>query len=342
MSLSPTPLMRDADIAVPLICGAMYPCSNPELVAAVSEAGGIGIVQPVSLTYVHGYDFREGLRRIRALTSKPVGMNALIESSSRVYHARMERWIDIALEEGIRFFVTSLGKPRWVVDRAEAVGGVVYHDVTERKWALKALDSGVHGLIGVNRRAGGHAGALGPAELLDQVGDLGLPVVCAGGVGSPGEFADALALGYAGVQMGTWFIATPECRASDAYKRAILDARESDIVLTERLSGVPLAVIRTPYVDRIGLKAGPLARWMLRGRQRKKLMRTFYWARSVRHLKKASLRAAGPAEYWQAGRSVEHIREVLPAGEIVRRCGDAVDPDRAPSTRDRPQAELPP
>ena len=60
-----TPLTRDAGIAVPLICGAMYPCSNPELVAAVSEAGGLGVVQPISLTYVHGHEFREGLRLIR-------------------------------------------------------------------------------------------------------------------------------------------------------------------------------------------------------------------------------------------------------------------------------------
>jgi len=118
----------------------MYPCSNPELVAAVSEAGGIGIVQPISLTYVHGYDFREGLRLIRRLTSKPIGMNALIEQSSKTYRERMERWIEIALEEDVRFFVTSLGNPRWVVDRVKPVGGVVYHDVTERKWAEKGRD----------------------------------------------------------------------------------------------------------------------------------------------------------------------------------------------------------
>ena len=100
----------------------MYPCSNPELVAAVSEAGGIGILQPISLTYVHGHDFREGLRLIRRLTAKPIGMNALIEQSSQTYRERMERWIDIALEEGVRFFVTSLGNPRWVVERVRAAG----------------------------------------------------------------------------------------------------------------------------------------------------------------------------------------------------------------------------
>ena len=316
-------LTRHAGIEVPLICGAMYPCSNPELVAAVSDAGGIGIVQPASLTYVHGHDYREGLRYIRSLTNGPIGLNALIESSSRTYHERMVGWVDTALEEGVRFFVTSLGKPRWVVDRVESVGGVVYHDVTERKWALKARDSGVHGLIGVNRRAGGHAGPRGAEELFEELHDLGLPVVCAGGVGDAAAFADALAMGYAGVQMGTRFIATPECRASDKYKQAVVDAGENDIVLTERLTGVPVAVIETPYVRRLGLKSGPLARWMLRGRRMKHLMRTIYALRSAWELKRTSLDEHGRKQYWQAGRSVSGIEGIVPAREIVRRCAQA-------------------
>jgi nitronate monooxygenase len=104
----------------------------------------------------------------------------------------MEEWVDIALEEGIRFFVTSLGKPRWVVDRVEPHGGVVYHDVTERKWALKGLESGAHGLIAVNRRAGGHAGPKTPEELMDELGDLGVPLVCAGGIGTAADFVHAM------------------------------------------------------------------------------------------------------------------------------------------------------
>lgn len=314
-----TPLTRHAGIELPLICGAMYPCSNPELVAAVSEAGGIGIVQPISLTYVHGHDFREGLRYIRRLTSKPIGMNALIEASSKTYHERMVRWVDIALEEGVRFFVTSLGKPDWVVERVHAVGGVVYHDVTERKWALKGLDGGVDGLIAVNRRAGGHAGPKTAEELLDELGDLGVPVVCAGGVGTAREFAEALRMGYAGAQLGTRFIATPECRASDAYKQAILRATEDDVVLSERITGVPVAVIRTPYIERMGLEAGPFARWMLRGRKRKRWMRTFYALRSGWQLKRAALDDTGERDYWQAGKSVAGIDSIEPAGEIVRR-----------------------
>src|SRR5437868_776362 len=123
-----TPFTRQVGIQIPIICGAMYPCSNPELVAAASEAGAIGVVQPVSMTYVYGHDFRKGLKLIKRLTSRPFGMNALIEQSSKMYRERVERWIDAALEEGVRFFVTSLGNPRWVVQRTAQAGGVVYHD----------------------------------------------------------------------------------------------------------------------------------------------------------------------------------------------------------------------
>jgi nitronate monooxygenase len=313
-----TAFARQVGIDVPLICGAMYPCSNPELVAAVSEAGGIGVVQPISLTYVHGHDYRAGLRFIRGLTAKPIGMNALIEQSSRVYRERMERWIDISLEEGVRFFVTSLGNPRWVVDKVAPHGGVVYHDVTERKWALKGIDAGVHGLIAVNAEAGGHAGPRTPAALYDELADLGLPLICAGGVGDRVHFRRALEMGYAGVQMGTRFIATVECHAHPDYKAAILRATADDIVLTERLTGVPVAVIRNEYINRTGTRAGPLARRMLRGRRTKHLMRTIYALRSLRALRRSLNAPAGDRDYWQAGRSVAQIHEIKRAGDVVR------------------------
>jgi nitronate monooxygenase len=298
----------------------MYPCSNPELVAAVSEAGGIGIVQPVSLTYVHGHDYRQGLQFIRSLTSRPIGLNALIESSSRYYHERMVRFVNIALEEGVRFFVTSLGNPRWVADAAHAVGGFVYHDATELKWAQKGRDSGVDGLIGVNNLAGGHAGTRSPEALLNELAPLGLPVVAAGGVATPEEFARMIALGYAGVQMGTRFIATHECTASEQYKNAIVNADVQDIVLTERLSGVPLAVINTPHVQRLGTRVGPLARRMFRGRRSKKWIRSFYALRAARSLRKSLAASSAEDEYWQAGKSVATINSVVPAGDIVRAC----------------------
>ena len=318
MAAMETAFTRQVGIEVPLICGAMYPCSNPELIAAVSAAGGIGIIQPISMTFVHKRDLRDGIRWIRAQTDKPIGFNAIVEKSSDVYTNRMKKWVDIALEEGVRFVITSLGNPRWVVDRVASAGGTVYHDVTDRRWALKAIDAGVHGLIAVNSRAGGHAGGKTAEALFAELRDLGLPLICAGGIGAPDDFRSAMALGYAGVQMGTRFIASTECGAHPEYKQAIVDATASDIVLTQRLTGVPVAVIRNAYVDRLGLRAGPIARFMLKNRRTKHLMRSIYALRSLRQLKNASLSSRGAQEYWQAGKSVDGVHSVEPAGDIVR------------------------
>ncbi len=328
-----TALTRKLGIEVPLICGAMYPCSNPELVAAVSAAGGIGIVQPISMTYVHGHDLREGIRLVHKLSGgKPIGFNAIVEKSSKVYEDRMRKWIDVALEEGVRFFITALGNPRWVVDKVHAVGGTVYHDVTDLRWAKLAVGHGVDGLICVNARAGGHAGSLSPEQLFAELGGLGVPLVCAGGVGDEATFVRMLELGYAGVQLGTRFIASTECRAHDDYKQAIVRARPDDIVLTDKISGVPVAVIKTPYIEKIGTKANFLARRLLRHPKTKHYMRMFYSLKSIWQLKRASLQGMSYKDFFQAGKSVGGIERVERAGDIVRRYAAAVHAS-APSAR---------
>lgn len=318
--------IKQTGATVPLICGPMYPCSNPELVAAVSAAGGIGVVQPISLTYVHGHDYREGLRLINQLAGgRPIGFNALVEKSSNVYEQRMIRWVDIALEEGIRFFITSLGNPRWVVDKVHAVGGVVYHDVVNRRWGEKGRDAGVDGLVAVNNRAGGHLGPLDPRALLDELAPLGLPIIGAGGVGNADEFVQMLRHGYAAVQCGTRFIATAECKSSESYKQAIVAATERDIVTTERLTGVPVAVINTPYIQRLGTTINGFWRWMFKGRKTKHWARTYFGLLGLRRLKRDQQRdGRGDGEYWQAGRSVQTIDAIQPAGDIVRTWTEAL------------------
>ena len=314
-----------AKIETPVICGAMYPCSNPELVAAVSQAGGLGIIQPMSMIYVHRHELRAGIRLIRSITDKPIGFNALVESSSSRYEKRMRQWVDIALEEGIRFFVTALGNPKWVVEKAHSAGGIVYHDVTEGKWARKALDNGVDGLICVNNRAGGHAGTLSAEQLFQEVDPFQVPLICAGGISTEKDFVEALDMGYSGVQMGTRFIATDECNSHSDYKEVIVNASEEDIVLTDKISGVPVSIIRTPYVDAQGIQAGPIARYLLKGSVTKKWMRMLYTLRSFFRLKNASQKGKGYLEYFQAGKSVGGISSVEPAGKIVKRFATAAD-----------------
>jgi nitronate monooxygenase len=300
----------------------MYPCTNLELVAAVGEAGGLAIVQPLSMIYVYGTDLREGLKKIRERTPH-FGFNALIEASSKVYLERMRKWVDIALDEGCRFFVTALGNPKWVVEKVHAAGGLVYHDVTERKWALKALDADVDGLICVNNRAGGHAGTRSPEELFKELSDLGKPLVCAGGVGDEKDFVRALELGYSAAQLGTRFIASTECGAHDDYKQALVRATADDVVLTEKLTGVPVSVLRTPTLDKMGTRAGPIEKFLLRHARFKHYMRLYYSLKSFRQLKRASLKGLGYKDFWQAGKSVGHVNAIEPAGDIVRRLGAA-------------------
>lgn len=319
MSKFETAFTKHAKVELPVICGAMYPCSNPELVAAVSEAGGLGIIQPLSMVFVHKHEFRVGLKLIQSLTKKPVGLNIITEKSVKKYQERMEQWLDIALEEGIRFFVTSLGNPKWVVDKVTSVGGIVYHDVTERKWADKALESGVHGIICVNNRAGGHAGGLGMQKLFDDMKDCGVPIVAAGGLSTAADFKQALDMGYAGIQMGTRFIATTECNAHADYKAAIVKAQEKDIVLTDKISGVPVSIIKTPYIEKIGTRSNFIARYLLKHPQTKHWMRTFYTVQSLFKLKRASMEGQGYKDYWQAGKSVHGIDKIEPTAQILER-----------------------
>ena len=319
--------LQHTNAEYPIICGAMYPCSNPELIAAASEGGGIAIIQPVSLTFVHGYGLREGIKYIRSLTNKPIGFNALIEKGSKKYIDRMSNWIDIALEENIRFFVTSLGKPDWVCKRVHQEGGFVYHDVTSRYFAKKGIDSGVDGLICVNNRAGGHLGSKSMEEMYDELNDLGLPLICAGGIGSELELTKALNIGFNGVQMGTRFIATFECNTLEDYKTAIVKASKKDIVSTTRLTGVPVSVIKSKKFKKenswllkklLNTKLKHKVRMLL---NLKSLLQSKYLLKNTNSKKAISL--------YSAGKSVHTITVIESATLIMKHLGESINASKS-------------
>tara|TARA_B100000686_G_C16773916_1_gene967111 strand:- start:112 stop:1092 length:981 start_codon:yes stop_codon:yes gene_type:complete len=326
--MADTRLTDHACVEYPIICGAMYPCSNPELVQAAANGGGMAIIQPVSLTVVHGFDEPDlnqglvnGIRYIRSKTDKPIGFNALIEKGNDKYLQRMSQWIDIALDEGIRFFVTSLGKPDWVCDRVHARGGFVYHDVTTRYHAEKGVECGVDGLICVNNRAGGHLGSDSMEKMFDDLSDLGLPLICAGGVGSEVELKEALRIGYDGVQMGTRFIATTECTMPDGYKEAIVESGEDDIDWTVKLTGIPVSVIKTQGYKR---ENSWIVRSLLSGRLKHRT-RWLLNSLSFRRWRKMSKGSKSSKDIWSAGKSVETIHSVESATTIMRRLGESLD-----------------
>ena len=314
--------LSHSKVEYPIICGAMYPCSNPELVAAASEGGGIAILQPVSLTFVHGYELRKGIKYIRSLTKKPIGFNALIEKGSKKYLDRMSDWIDIALEENIKFFVTSLGKPDWVCERVHQAGGFVYHDVTDRHFAKKGIDSGVDGLICVNNRAGGHLGSKSMEEMYQDLNDLGLPLICAGGIGSKNELIKALEIGFNGVQMGTRFIASDECNTLKDYKTAIVNASEEDIVSTTRLTGVPVSVIKSKKFNK---ENSWLFKKLLKSRFKHKarmLLNLKSLFQSKYLLKKTNSKKA--VSLYSAGKSVHTINGIESATSIMQKLGQSI------------------
>jgi len=309
--------LKDTGAEVPIICGPMYPGSNPELVAAVSEAGGMGVVQPVALTAIYGHDFREGLQLIKKLTNKPFGVNfTIFGGANKKFHELMKEWMEISIEEGVKFFLTSLGKPNEVVKIAKQHDIKVYHDVPNKKVALAMRDAGVDGLNCINWRGGGQTGIQSAEKFMEELHDIGIPLICAGGIGNATDFQKALDMGYAGAQLGTRFLATHECIVTDTYKQAIVNSTEADIVWTNKIAGNNSSVIKTPDIMKGGLRTGPIISYMLTKKRWKNYARSYLSSRGLKKYSEATF--DDKVEYWQAGKGVGNITSVESVAEVMK------------------------
>jgi nitronate monooxygenase len=309
--------LADTGAQTPVVCGPMYPGSNPELVAAVSENGGLGVVQPVALTSLYGHDFREGLRLIKQLTDKPFGVNfTIFGGANKKYHEQMKEWVQISIEEEVKFFLTSLGKPDSVVKLAKDHGIKVYHDVPNKKIALAMRDAGVDGLNCINWRGGGQTGVQAAEQFMEELHDIGVPLVCAGGVGNADDFKQVLDMGYAGVQLGTRFLATHECIITDSYKQAIVDSSEDDIVWTNKIAGNNSSVIKTDDIMRGGLRTGPVINYMLRNPSLKKYARMWLMSKGIRNYSKTAFN--DDVKFWQAGKGLGNIKSVESVADVMK------------------------
>lgn len=316
MTIPSQQFMKDTGSEIPVVCGPMYPGSNPELIAAVSEAGAFGVVQPVALTSLYGHDFREGLQLIKRLTDKPFGVNfTIFGGANKKYHEQMKKWMEISIEEGVKFFLTSLGKPHEIVKIAKQHNIKVYHDVPNKKVALAMRDAGVDGLNCINWRGGGQTGIQSAEQFMEELHDIGIPLVCAGGIGDTDDLQKALDLGYAGVQMGTRFLATHECKVTDSYKQAIVDANEDDIVWTNKIAGNNSSVIKTADIMKGGLRTGPVINFMLRRRKLKKYARMYLMSKGVKNYSRTAF--DDNVQFWQAGKGVGNIKSVDSVANVV-------------------------
>ncbi len=308
--------LNDTGAKIPIVCGPMYPGSNPELVAAVSNAGGFGVVQPLALTSLYGHDFRKGLQLIKNITKKPFGVNfTIFGGANKKYHEQMKKWMEISIEEGIKFFLTSLGKPNEIVKKAKQHGIRVYHDVPNKKVALAMRDAGVDGLNCINWRGGGQTGIQSAEKFIEELHDIGIPLICAGGIGNAKDFHKALEMGYAGIQMGTRFLATHECKVTQSYKKAIINSSEQDIVWTNKIAGNNSSVIKTKDVMRGGLETGPIINFMLRRPKLKKYARMFLMSKGVKNYSKTAFDDS--VQFWQAGKGVGNIKTIKSVADVI-------------------------
>ena len=233
----------------------MFLVSDETLVSAVSEAGALGGMP--SLNWRTTEEFRQAVKKVKSLTKKPYAVNLIVNQAN----TRQTPDLEVCVEERVPLVITSLGSPKETIRRMHEVGCKVFCDVTTLEYAKKVQDLGADGVIAVSSGAGGHAGPISPLVLIPFLKrHLQIPIVAAGGIAKGEQIAAALVLGASAVQIGTLFIASQEAKVDPAYKKAIVCANPEDIVLTMKISGTPAAVIRTPYIEKVGSDLNPMKR----------------------------------------------------------------------------------
>lgn len=303
-------------IQYPIIAGPMFLVSDEDLVTAVSEAGAVGAMP--SLNWRSTADFKKALQTIKSRTSKPYSVNLIVNQAN----LRQNADLAVCAEERVPLVITSLGSPKEVIRQMHAVGCKVFCDVTNLEYAKKVQDLGADGVVAVSSGAGGHAGPTSPLVLIPYLVDnIKIPVIAAGGIATGRQMAAALLLGASGVQIGTRFIATTEAKVTAEYKNAILKAEPEDVILTKKISGTPAAVIRTPYIDKVGTELSWVEEKLLKHPSTKKWTKMARAYLGSKVLEKAANLTTWK-EVWSAGQGAGLIHDIIPAAEVVRRLVD--------------------
>ena len=232
-------------IKYPVIKGGMVWVSNAELTAAVSNAGGLGVM---GIGAMDIEILNAELDKLQSLTDKPFGI------SFPLIRPDYEAMIGAALDKGVKVVVTSAGNPAKIYKMLKSAGVVAIHVIANVKMAQKARDLGYHMVVAEGFEAGGHDGKdeITTFALIPQVADaVDIPVIAAGGIADARGMVAAFALGAEGIQMGTRFVATKESPVHENFKQAIINAMDTDTTITGRKLNDPVRVIKNKLSQEI-------------------------------------------------------------------------------------------
>tara|TARA_Y100000589_G_scaffold184544_1_gene174842 strand:+ start:6204 stop:7148 length:945 start_codon:yes stop_codon:yes gene_type:complete len=295
----------------PIIVAPMFLVSNEEMVVQSCENGATSAIP--ALNYRTYDELRIAIQSIKKRTSKPFGINLIVNKSNPKYKKQLE----VLLEEKVDYIITSLGSPEEIINQCKPIGIKVFCDVVDLTYAKKVEQLGADAVIAVNNKAGGHCGPTDRDELLKKLSEnISIPIISAGGVTTKEDVDKAMNLGACGVSVGTIFLAAEEAPISDEYKQALIDYGEKDIVLSTKISGSHLTVINTPYVQKIGTKASWLEKLMKKNKWLKKYIKLFIALRGMNMIRKSAFKATYNT-VWCAGPAIEDVKSVRSLKEIL-------------------------
>lgn len=230
------PLLDQIGIDYPIVQGAMSWVATPSLAAAVSNAGGLGML---GSGHEPGEVVRKAITETKKLTDKPFGVNVLLLSPF------VDEVVDVVCEEGIKVVTTGAGSPGKYMKRFKEAGITVIPVVASVALARRMEKEGADAIIVEGMEAGGHVGKLTTMSLVPQVADaVSIPVIAAGGIGDGRGMAASVMLGASAVQLGTRFVVAHESIAHKNFKKRIIKARDIDTVVTGQITGHPVRVLR--------------------------------------------------------------------------------------------------
>lgn len=223
-------------IRYPFIQGGMANIATGEFAAAVSNAGGLGLIGAGGMS---ADSLREHIRTCKTLTDKPFGVNLML------MHPQVDEMAGVIVEEGVKVVTTGAGNPGKYITVWKENNMMIMPVVPGVALARKMESLGVDAVIAEGTESGGHVGEMTTMTLVVQVADaVHIPVIAAGGIADGRQLAAAFALGACGAQMGTCLLASSECPIHPAYKEAVLKAKDNDTVVTGRIAGTPVRIIK--------------------------------------------------------------------------------------------------